>query len=294
MKKALLTTTALVALSGAAFADSVAVVNGGTSHHTHSPTVVFHGTANINYTVPLKAVAGPAPEGAVASDVDLDVTMTSLGAYSATITYGMEGNNIAGATVTVTTPLANISVGVDDNARSFTLKNAVSSDVILRIENDVNQEDTGLEIYYNGSSSTRTFRMGGRVIANNDDMQYVTSEGARFYVDSSREAININANARVMHYSNDNTMLQSSIAGAVRMQLSHTGGGDVTFSNPSSGSATYSTSSDYRLKQDVVALPNALTTVKALKPYQYTWKHNTSKTSQGFFAHELLETTPKA
>ena len=166
--------------------------------------------------------------------------------------------------------------------------------MILRIENDVNQEDTGLEIYYNGSSSTRTFRMGGRVVANNDDMQYVTSEGARFYVDSSREAININANARVMHYSNDNTMLQSSIAGAVRMQLSHTGGGDVTFSNPSSGSATYSTSSDYRLKQDVVALPNALTTVKALKPYQYTWKHNTSKTSQGFFAHEVIETVPNS
>ena len=63
MKKALLTTTALVALSGAAFADRVAVENGGTSHHTHSPTVVYHGTANINYTVPLKAVAGPAPGG---------------------------------------------------------------------------------------------------------------------------------------------------------------------------------------------------------------------------------------
>jgi hypothetical protein len=114
MKKALLTTTALVALSGASFADSVAVVNGGTSHHTHSPTVVFHGTAMIKYNVPLKTAANPSPEGGVSSDVDLDVTMTSLGAYSATISYGLEGNAIAGATVSVTTPLANISVGVDD------------------------------------------------------------------------------------------------------------------------------------------------------------------------------------
>ena len=187
-----------------------------------------------------------------------------------------------------------VSIGTDDSARSFTLFNAVSSDVMLRIKNDINNEDTGLEIHYNGSSSTRTFRMGGRVIADNDDMQYTTSQGARFYVNSSTEAININANARVMHTSADNTMVQSSIAGAVRMQLTHTGGGDVTFSNPSSGSATYSTSSDYRLKQDVVALPNALTTVKALKPYQYTWKHDPSKTSQGFFAHEVLETVPNA
>ena len=123
MKKALLTTTALVALSGAAFADSVAVVNGGTSHHTHSPSVVFHGTANINYTVPLKTTTNLSPEGTVGSDVDLDVTMTSLGQYSATISYGIENNNthpdkggtlMSDATITVTTPLATISVGVDD------------------------------------------------------------------------------------------------------------------------------------------------------------------------------------
>ena len=114
MKKALLTTTALVALSGAAFADSVAVRNGGTSHHTHAPTVVFHGEANIKYNLPLKTVVGDTPDGVIASDVDLDVTMTSPGQYSATVSYGMEGNNIAGATVTVVTPVAEISVGRAD------------------------------------------------------------------------------------------------------------------------------------------------------------------------------------
>ena len=90
------------------------------------------------------------------------------------------------------------------------------------------------------------------------------------------------------------TVYTASIAGAIRMQLIHTGGGDVTFSNPSSGSATYSTSSDYRLKQDVVDLPNAWSTVKALKPYEYKWKHNTSRTSQGFFAHEVIATIPNS
>ena len=90
------------------------------------------------------------------------------------------------------------------------------------------------------------------------------------------------------------TVYTASVAGAIRMQLVHTGGGDVTWSNPSSGSATYSTSSDYRLKQDVVDLPNAWSTVKALKPYEYKWKHNTSKTSQGFFAHEVIATVPNS
>ena len=114
MKKALLTTTALVALSGVAFADSVAVRNGGTSHHTHAPTVVFHGEANIKYNLPLKTAQGDTPDGVIMSDVDLDVTMTSAGQYSATVSYGLEDNNIAGATVTVITPVAEISVGRQD------------------------------------------------------------------------------------------------------------------------------------------------------------------------------------
>ena len=97
-----------------------------------------------------------------------------------------------------------------------------------------------------------------------------------------------------MAQSSGDTVYTASIGGAIRMQLVHTGGGDVTWSNPSSGSATYSTSSDYRLKQNVVDLPNAWSTVKALKPYEYKWKHNTSKTSQGFFAHEVIATVPNS
>ncbi len=134
MKKALLTTTALVALSGAAFADSIdAVVAGGTSHHTHSAaTIEFHGDANIKYNVPL-SLGGNSTDGVVSSDVDLDVTMSSPGAYSATISYGMEGNAIAGATVTATTPLFNVSVGATD-ARGGANGGADASDLYADID----------------------------------------------------------------------------------------------------------------------------------------------------------------
>jgi len=109
MKKALLTTTALVALSGVASAHSVGENSGGTSHHTHAPTIVFHGNANINYTIPLGDGAGT-----VGSDVDLDVTMTSAGQYSAKISYGLEGNAIGNASIEVGTPFATIYVGQRD------------------------------------------------------------------------------------------------------------------------------------------------------------------------------------
>jgi hypothetical protein len=134
MKKALLTTTALVALSGAAFADSIdAVVAGGTSHHTHSAaTVEFHGDAMIKYNVPL-VLNGSSADGVVSSDVDLDVTMTSPGSYSATVSYGMEGNAIAGATVSVTTPIFNVSVGATD-ARGGANGGADASDLYADID----------------------------------------------------------------------------------------------------------------------------------------------------------------
>jgi hypothetical protein len=136
MKKALMTTTALVALSGAAFASSDNGNNAdpSKSHHSHvATTVVFTGDANIKYNVPLKATAGQTTNGSVKSDVDLDVTMTSPGAYAATVSYGLEGNGIAGATVSVTSPLFNVSVGTAD-ARGGANGGAEASDLYTDID----------------------------------------------------------------------------------------------------------------------------------------------------------------
>jgi hypothetical protein len=58
------------------------------------------------------------------------------------------------------------------------------------------------------------------------------------------------------------------------------------------GSATaYNTSSDYRLKENVTPMQNALATVAALKPVTYTWKADGSN-GQGFIAHELQAVVP--
>ena len=99
------------------------------------------------------------------------------------------------------------------------------------------------------------------------------------------------AGEAVEHVPVANLFYTASVAGAVRLQFNHTGGGNITISNPSSGNVTYDTSSDYRLKENVGAISNALTTVKALKPYQYTWKHD-NKLGQGFFAHEAQAVLP--
>ena len=90
-----------------------------------------------------------------------------------------------------------------------------------------------------------------------------------------------------------NLFYKASVAGDDRIQFNHTGGGNVTISNPSGSNITYGSSSDYRLKESETTISNALNTVKSLKPYQFTWKHD-SEIGQGFFAHEVLETTPNS
>jgi hypothetical protein len=55
----------------------------------------------------------------------------------------------------------------------------------------------------------------------------------------------------------------------------------------------YNTSSDYRLKEDWVAVADASTRVNALKPVNFAWKVNGSRVD-GFLAHELAEVVPEA
>jgi hypothetical protein len=62
------------------------------------------------------------------------------------------------------------------------------------------------------------------------------------------------------------------------------------------GSATaYNTSSDYRLKENVAPLVNAVARLKQIAPKNFTWKNNPSLgTVEGFIAHELQEVVPEA
>jgi hypothetical protein len=59
-----------------------------------------------------------------------------------------------------------------------------------------------------------------------------------------------------------------------------------------SGTATsYNTSSDYRLKDNVLPMTGALAKIALLKPVTYKWKSDGSD-GQGFIAHELAEVMP--
>ena len=91
------------------------------------------------------------------------------------------------------------------------------------------------------------------------------------------------------------------IDGSASAGLAVTGGSTsaqsrISFFNPNgrvghiatSGSATaYNTSSDYRLKENAVAISDGITRLKTLKPYRFNFKADPNTTVDGFFAHEV-------
>jgi len=59
-------------------------------------------------------------------------------------------------------------------------------------------------------------------------------------------------------------------------------------------STVFNTSSDYRLKENKVAISDGITRIKQLKPYKFNFKIQADKTVDGFFAHEVTPVVPEA
>lgn len=97
---------------------------------------------------------------------------------------------------------------------------------------------------------------------------------------------------------------QSNERKQLRLASNTTGGLDLAqFYNPNgkvgsiltNGSATsFVTSSDYRLKENVVEMTGALDRVDALKPSRFNFIADPEKTVDGFLAHEVQDIVPEA
>jgi len=65
------------------------------------------------------------------------------------------------------------------------------------------------------------------------------------------------------------------------------------YSNGTTG-ITYSTSSDYRLKENVIEVTDGIDRVKLLKPSRFNFIADPDKTVDGFLAHEVADVVPEA
>ena len=71
-------------------------------------------------------------------------------------------------------------------------------------------------------------------------------------------------------------------------------GSEVGTINSTTSSTSYNTSSDYRLKENVVEMTGALDRVNQLQPKRFNFIVNPDTTVDGFLAHEVQEIVPEA
>jgi hypothetical protein len=72
------------------------------------------------------------------------------------------------------------------------------------------------------------------------------------------------------------------------------GNGTVGIISTNGSSTTYGTSSDYRLKENVVPLTGATERVKQLNPTRFNFIADADTTVDGFLAHEVADVVPEA
>ena len=143
-----------------------------------------------------------------------------------------------------------------------------------------------------GSSISETLRLGsdGDILfcgtsvttpgKNNTDI------GASFEKTANGPSFYVSNDATVPIFVNRNT---TGTVFAVRYQSVAKGGIDVTTT-----SVVYNTSSDYRLKENIAGINDAIDRVKQLKPKRFNFIQEPSIVVDGFMAHEAQEVVPES
>ena len=87
--------------------------------------------------------------------------------------------------------------------------------------------------------------------------------------------------------------VKSSLTSTKYAALFFNGNGQVGNISMSGSSTAYNTSSDYRLKENVVPVPDGITRLLQLKPSRFNFKADPDHTVDGFLAHEAQAVVPE-
>ncbi len=249
---------------------------------------------NINGTTGISGVDGSASAPAVTG------TDSNTGINFASDTVNI---NTGGATRATIDSAGRLLLGTttegDASADNLTVADSGESGITVR-----SGTSNGGHLYFSDATSGSGEYTGGISYQHNSDfMKFNTSAAERMRINSSGvvfvgttsttphtdgSGININPTAGLLvGVSNTHAGIfarHGSDGECVRFQRNNidVGSVDVTGSGTS-----YNTSSDYRLKENIVAISDGITRLKTLKPSRFNFKVDTDTTVDGFLAHEV-------
>ena len=214
------------------------------------------------------------------------------------------GTNAPNATIRVIGASGGVQFGAGTSGNAVFI-NAFDSNPIYMTASASNSTSFGIGsasnipffFMSNNTERVRVHTSGGVSIGNTTDPgagclnvnDKIVSRGSNGYINTytGLQSWATGGSTDAIAIKNTNT---TNCGGLVCWNSSGTVVGSITFDNTSTA---FNTSSDYRLKKNVELLKNGLNTIKQLKPVTYQWKLDDSE-GEGFIAHELAETIPKA
>lgn len=213
------------------------------------------------------------------------------------------GNITANGNLTVSGAFT--SQGIDDNADAT----AITIDSSERVGIGTSSPSAPLHIqnstnpYVSCQDGTNTFNSG--VISSNYGVINSTLPIAFQISDSEKMRIDTNGNVIIgatalntvesieLQYNGIIESNKASSAGTVHMRFNN-GGSNIGSITSNTTTTFYNTSSDYRLKENVVEMADATTRLKQLQPKRFNFIADADTTVDGFLAHEVSSVVPEA
>ena len=189
----------------------------------------------------------------------------------------LSGNSSMRLTCSSNTPKINFNAnGVSDAARITIAESSGGATVKFENKNTGGTLNENFRIHTNGQASFGTTSSGYGLTVINTTVQ---SNPTCFFKSEGFD------NVEVLRLQNDRANSSSGVIAA--MMLFYNSQGNKVGSIEGGTSTAYNTTSDYRLKENIVTISDGITRLKTLKPKRFNFKASPTVTVDGFLAHEV-------
>ena len=244
---------------------------------------------NINGTTGISGVDGSASAPA------LQGTDSNTGINFASDTVNINTGGVTRATVDSSGRLL-VGTTTEGQGSADDLTLATSGDTGITLRSGTS--NAGSIFFSDGTSGADEYRGYVQYEHANNALTFATNAAERMRINSSGHfLVGVTGNPStngfaVLDTYQSTTYLQiaHNVTGAEYsyFNFQHNGSTIGTIKQNSAGNAiSFNTSSDYRLKENVVSISDGITRLKTLKPSRFNFKNDTDTTVDGFLAHEV-------